>query len=65
MKKVLGLAVMATLALFSLAAIAQVITFNSLDSLEQAGTSYYYFEWLLVGSGLLCFIALHREDRTM
>ena len=65
MKKVLALAFMATLALFSLAAIAQVITFNSLDPLEQAETGYYYFEWLLVGSGLLCFMALRREDRTL
>lgn len=69
MKKLLSLAVMTTMALFSVAAIAHVITSNSLEqakySLEQAETVYFYFKWLLFGLGLLCFIALRREYHTV
>ena len=56
MKKILTLTVIATMTVFSLAANATVITF---DSLEQVGTNY---QWLLVGLGLLCFMKLRRED---
>jgi hypothetical protein len=49
--------VTATMTVFSLAASATVITF---DSLDQAGT---YIQWLLVGLGLLCFIELRGEDK--
>lgn len=55
MKKILALAVIATMSVFSLAASAAVITF---DSLEQAGTNY---QWLLAGLGLLCFTELRKE----
>lgn len=57
MKKILASAIIATMIVFSLAASATVITF---DSLEQTGTNY---QWLLVGLGLLCFMELRREDK--
>lgn len=69
MQKLFLLAVMATMTLFSLAAIAHVITFDSLEqtkySLEQADNVYYYFICLLFGLGVLCFMALRREDQAV
>lgn len=57
MKKILTLAVIATVTVFSLAASATVITF---DSLEPTGANY---QWLLVGLGILCFMELRKEDK--
>lgn len=56
MNKILMLTVIAAMTVFSRAANATVITF---DSLEQVGSNY---QWLLVGSGLLCFMKLRKED---
>lgn len=66
MKKILALSVMVIMALFSLAAIAHVITLNTIEQVENvqglAEVINYYLEWLLIGSGLLCFIALRRME---
>lgn len=61
MKILLATAVIASLILFSLAALAQVITTDTLDSLYQGGASHFYIKCLFMGLGLLCFIELRRE----
>ncbi len=61
MNKLLASAIIATMVLFSVAAIAQVIPTESLDFLYRGEFGYYY-KWLFVGLGLLCFIELRREE---
>lgn len=67
MKKILALSVVVVMALFSIAAIAHAITLNAIEQAENTQglveVVNYYLEWLLVGSGLLCFIVLRRMEK--